>query len=555
MNIYKLQEGLDALDRIKLLMEYDMSKTLTENKEKTLSEQPDEKFDTPYNKELIKKYNKKTPSLESPPPTPPTYEEVIKKRGVPWGFEPNEYPEYLKKVQEINQKYDKQDNYRFQQFQQNPTDVPMGNTIQKQKGFDTVGQKQKELDDLKKEYYHFDFPYGISKESYKLWSDAKKLRLKEKQVSFAEAKKFYQGDIRPIVPGSDYFATVSSNQKEEIYKNKLGNISKKYQTIEDYLNVIFEHDPTALAEVSKSGLQKWWEKWRDVVEFVGWIVLDIASEGIATTAEGRQAYLLAKIIRNGAQVGIPVVVGSVIMIEEGGLTSESIMYFCFAVLPYAHAAFGLNQKPTVELCESILSKMKGINLKNPKELKLFVSKLSQSEKSLFRKVALFDKNIIENGSKWAIENISINASRKIDNINNLIKHYGLKNIKPSMLVKGGKFIGRLAADLTGIELVTKIFSKLGLTWKEEKKQQLINYFNDLLKSKQDPFYKLLLVLNTFTLLSENPNSELSQLLPVLEKITKSDMNKSAGEQADKVLQTLLQTEMTDILWEGSDSDN
>jgi hypothetical protein len=58
MNNYKLQQGLDALDRIKLLMEYDMSKTLTENE--LLLEQPDEKFDTRYNKEILRQYNKKS---------------------------------------------------------------------------------------------------------------------------------------------------------------------------------------------------------------------------------------------------------------------------------------------------------------------------------------------------------------------------------------------------------------------------------------------------------------------------------------------------------------
>jgi len=549
MDNIKLQEGLEVINRIKLMMGYDMSKTLTENE--LLSEQPDEKLDTRYNKELLKQYNKKSVV----PLTPyEQYVEEIKKRGVPWGFEPNEYPEYLKKVQEINQKYDKQSKYNFQSFQQNRTDSPMGNTIQKQKGFDTVGQKQRELDDLKKEYYHFDFPYGISKEDYKLWTETEKLRLKEKQEKFAATKKFYQGDIRPIVPGSDYFATFSSKQKQDVFAHQLSNVLKKYQTIEDYLNVIFEHDPTALAEISKSGLQKWWEKWRDLIEFVGWIVVDVASEGMAIAAEGRQSYLLAKLIRKGAQLGLPIAIGSAIMIEEGGLTSESIMYFCFAVLPFAHAAFGLKQKPTVELCESILGKMKGVNLKNPKELKLLVSNLTQSEKSIFRKVALFDKNTIENGSKWAIENVSKMTNMELSNINNLIIKYGLKKIKPNMLIKGGKFIGRLAADLTAINLVTEIFSKLGLTWKEDKKQELISYFDNLLKSKEDPTYKTLLVLNAISLLKTNPNSKLSQLLPELEKITKKNMNKSDIQIATDAIEKISDSGMEDIIMSNPESE-
>ena len=52
---YTLTEGNDALNRVLLMMRYDLGKTLNEN---VISEQPDEKFDTPYNKELMRKYNK-----------------------------------------------------------------------------------------------------------------------------------------------------------------------------------------------------------------------------------------------------------------------------------------------------------------------------------------------------------------------------------------------------------------------------------------------------------------------------------------------------------------
>ena len=51
---YTLTEGNDALNRVLLMMRYDLGKTLNEN---VISEQPDEKFDTPYNKELMRKYN------------------------------------------------------------------------------------------------------------------------------------------------------------------------------------------------------------------------------------------------------------------------------------------------------------------------------------------------------------------------------------------------------------------------------------------------------------------------------------------------------------------
>ena len=59
MNNKKLLEGLESLNRIKLLMEYDMSKTLTEN----INEQDDEQQDVEDlkkgGKAEIDDYNKK----------------------------------------------------------------------------------------------------------------------------------------------------------------------------------------------------------------------------------------------------------------------------------------------------------------------------------------------------------------------------------------------------------------------------------------------------------------------------------------------------------------
>jgi hypothetical protein len=50
---YTLNEGNEALNRVLLMMRYDLSKTLSEN---IVIEQPDSKFDTPYNKEFMRKY-------------------------------------------------------------------------------------------------------------------------------------------------------------------------------------------------------------------------------------------------------------------------------------------------------------------------------------------------------------------------------------------------------------------------------------------------------------------------------------------------------------------
>lgn len=56
-NNVNINEGLESLERILLMMKYDNKKTLSENYA-VLKEQPDSKFDTPYTKELMRKYEK-----------------------------------------------------------------------------------------------------------------------------------------------------------------------------------------------------------------------------------------------------------------------------------------------------------------------------------------------------------------------------------------------------------------------------------------------------------------------------------------------------------------
>ena len=59
-NKYTINEGNDALNRVLLMMRYEMGKTLSEN---VVLEQPDEKFDTPYNKALMRKYRPKAQEM------------------------------------------------------------------------------------------------------------------------------------------------------------------------------------------------------------------------------------------------------------------------------------------------------------------------------------------------------------------------------------------------------------------------------------------------------------------------------------------------------------
>ena len=57
---YTLTEGNDALNRVLLMMRYDLGKTLNEN---VILEQPESRFETQYNKDLMKKYDKPSKTM------------------------------------------------------------------------------------------------------------------------------------------------------------------------------------------------------------------------------------------------------------------------------------------------------------------------------------------------------------------------------------------------------------------------------------------------------------------------------------------------------------
>jgi hypothetical protein len=57
---YTLTEGNDALNRVLLMMRYDLGKTLNEN---VIYEQPESRFETQYNKDLMKKYQPKAQEM------------------------------------------------------------------------------------------------------------------------------------------------------------------------------------------------------------------------------------------------------------------------------------------------------------------------------------------------------------------------------------------------------------------------------------------------------------------------------------------------------------
>lgn len=455
------------LNKIRLLMFYDNSKPLNEQKTYPVVPSNISNFKTDFDKDkMVYDPNITTPSKE--------YDEngnIITKekktggvvpitvknvglRGTPFGFNPDEYPEYLKKIKDIKQEF--------------TPDEPNYNIA---------------LNNLKKQYYHPDFYKGISKDDFNSYQTQSKDIEYKKYKNAEKIKK----DFDPYYknnPGSDRLDAINNNIINKITTSKTSNDNDVYDNKKEMLDIVYERDPTSLEQLEKlnqTDLENFWEKNGWKIEFIGWIILDIFTEGIALEVSGvRQGKLIqkivnyferstdaertAKFIRLAGRVGVPTAVGIGVTINEGELNENGLIYFIFAILPYAHSFLGLS-KPTKEICNSILRKMSKNNINTPEGLKLFIKSLTNEEKKIVRDVFSITPETKIKNIKSFIHSITKETIKKIKKIPNgeLIKPSGIKTFL--------KFFGvQIPVDLTIIKLLEYVFNYAGIINDEEKKQ-------------------------------------------------------------------------------------
>jgi hypothetical protein len=248
----KYTNGLETINRVRLLMQYSLDKTLSENigKLSILKEQapkvPSElqniipkqglnviqspRPETSKNnwEKDKKEYQSKNPEMVWDPNSYDTTRPGLDKygktiypkgnwvemgtsnvglRGTPFGFHPSEYPEYLKKVAQIKLKYP----------ETNPNRVM-------------------ELVKLRKEYYHEEFPFGITKEDYNDWSTARASLNTEKKKEFDKITKEFSSQYKSSknMPGSDYFLNVANQNTKKYEMMNKSQISSDFKTMDDF---------------------------------------------------------------------------------------------------------------------------------------------------------------------------------------------------------------------------------------------------------------------------------------------------------------------------------
>jgi hypothetical protein len=538
----KLQEGLDSVNRIKLLMAYDMSKTLNENlNEQSIFGGGQGGYVIPPTPKKVKltpeqlQFQKEHPEMVWDPNVPddnrpmldksgrtvypykgkfvPLTPENIGLRGVPFGFSPLEYSEYLKKVREINKKYPKSETKFYDPRTWVDSDID--------------DKREKLLSDLKKQYYRPEFWKGITKQDYQLWKKTKSVlgTEKEKELERLSRIKSAENDIT-MYPEKDvlkkYYSPESSNSRTVANKN-YNDAVDKYGTLEQYMNVLFEYDPSVFEEMNKTVLEKFWDKYGLIGELVFWAAVDYLTASFAMWITGaRQAYIFGKVISKmgGAEKvaaiirfmgvsGLPVAIGVEDIIRNEKVTERAVLYFIFATLPYAHKYYNIS-KPTKEVCESTIRKMYGYNINTPKGLSDLLKVLTEEEKSLVRKVLTMDKKSIETGIRQTIDDVNRAAQK------DLVKLGQKTGTLLGKDKKIQKFLKTFLIDVTSIEIIKKIALDLGITLDDVKQKELITLLDSY---KNNPEYRSFLMKETYLLLKSNPNWEVTKLINQIKQKT------------------------------------
>jgi len=489
--------NFNLINDMRIKMFYDLSKTSKENNDYIL----EQTLDAYKNLERSGKLQPFAQDIIS--------QEREKRTGVPVGFNAEEYPEYLKKVQNIKKKYTKgTPDYKkfvsdFYQKNKNTGFTPQ----QLQSSLEQSIQKSMSLDleKLKAEYQDVDYPQGLPKSQKEFIKQTKEKMSKDMSSDISDLKR----DLKPYEPkfekGSDRILSQKSKNYQDVYNKLESGVYGSYNRMQDTLELMFGYNPLykeRLKELNKSDLEKFWDDWGSWIELGAWLLLDFFSEGIALYfSEVRQVQLIQKVLtktlgpyknlekgkslayitRAASSYGVPILAGSAILASEGELTEHSLVMFIFAILPFAHKFWGLTSNiATTMTCEKLIEKFSKVNLKSPSEIRKFLTGLTFNEKIILSKVLLkTPKQTIEALRRFSKETGS-KISEVIYKTQKLAKkHTGKLVEKPGFISKGLRLSRKygliFSADMAIIDIVKHIANDIGILDNEQKEYLIEKY--------------------------------------------------------------------------------
>lgn len=435
--------------------------------------------------------------------------ETVGKRGVPFGFHPSEYQEYLRRKKALDSVCENRNPICYAKYQQ-----------------------------LKDEFYHEEFPYGITRNDFVDWAKSREglEHQQQKELLAIQGKKLYSNSeyiYSPDLPKSDYFETYY-NQLVKSDANKTSANIYGYNELIDILDALYERDPNAIKKLTQTKLEKFWEEWGTVIELIIYVVgpailtwgasLAVSAAGLAIT-EGAQ---LVRIVSVLAEYGIPLAIGTTKYMKQGELTGDSVMDFVFAFLPLIHKAIGIAKQPSAAICTSLASKLARHNTNTVSGMRKFIVSLNEEEKYIFRQVVKNKENLGKHIDDVLKNNIK-SANKRAELMVKAIGSKAVGDITPKygyLLYKGIKYT--LVPDITVIEIAKHMAEKYGLT--HDKQKKLAKDLEEFRSKHPDWFMPLLAKISDT--LDKNKDEDWSKI------ITNKSYEKLGGDEILKSLNLL-----------------
>jgi hypothetical protein len=561
----KNENKLDALKRIKLLMEYDMRKTKNENILQLEQDTTSGNVGSDYFQQLQTQQktdaelkNKKNEIIVDDSPIAKLqrkYLDLYTKRlsipngkKVPEGFSPFNYEEYLSKAEKLSQKCPQIKNRIYEQKASTPqvTQLPYqwskGATSTPTKDLENktytslttddtgVLNCEEEFKKLRSQYYSKKFPNGITQDD-KIEFNRK---YSEIQSKIKEAEEYYSKNIEGGFGKS--FNYKELNPKDKEYYDKL---TKEKEDLE----LFYGYD-------GRTSFDKFMDsEWGIVAQIGASTALLIAGAFV----EGATWPLAAEILLN-------ISIGAYQL--NRGNTREALMSFIFAGLTQLHKLYDAVKITAAKriidfgkVSKSIVTKLKGVKLGNSAEINAFLQTLTSEERFLF-------KTVLKQDSKIIIQDLE-ELAKKTAKLKNIKDPLTWNNAAQKITTGTVKLAKNIVADTSVIMTIQEIYEKfkelcktkgIDITWGERDHEILEKIQSGLTSVEQRTlFEKLKLVLDNLTKEEGNklindtiPKQPVEEVKKIITKKTEEVVNEAKKLYADSLSQIKTNIQKLDV---------
>lgn len=444
-------------------------------------------------------------------------------RGIPLGFHKDEWNEFKTKFTQVLKKYGitPTDKMLKNPFKNKPGRASFPQTGNGQNDAKRYDSYESELNALFDRYYHPDFAEGILPADLENYKKAKAAQAKAAKERLDKAKSdIYRGD-----KSGETLYDLSGAAK--IKQQQLFDKTSEENQIDAYIDGEYGYDPTFIEKANETVWDKWVEKNRGKIELVAMVATSLVAPVVAgaLTSSGALMWIIEKSI----EASLPLAFGYQGLKREGSVTPDVFMNFMFAVLPFASELYALKFKPSKEVCESILKKIRVAGDINTKEgFNAFLLSLNNEERVFIQEVNSLSLGQLKNGTDELVASLKSKDISKLKGLQS--KSVELTGKSITGMSKIAQKASLMVKELAGMKIIEALAASHGLISDESEKQKMAKYFESLQGIDKINSYT-----NAIDFLKKNPSPSSDELISYLKK-TKTGLDIQKEEDFKKALE-------------------